>query len=104
MLMRYHFGLGVGHLYACRTASENTVDSDSDSQQHSDDEVGPSVPGESVEREPAKELDGSLDIEELNSDLDSGDDSLDLGSNGERSENDVTDDEEFYALEQMYRM
>jgi hypothetical protein len=109
MLLRYHFGLGVGHLYARDKAGGITPDSNS--QQHSDDEPDLSDTGEAIGAEPGPSYENEYakpelePQEEFDGDLSSNDDddSLDIGSDDEGCERDVVDDEELYAFEKMYR-
>jgi hypothetical protein len=98
MLMRYHFGFGVGHVYFQRPATsgldhsskqgsrERDIGGDSD-KESLDDGHGPCDLGETVQ---------------LEQEQSSSDDSTTDDDNLKDSQDDLTDDDEFYALEEMY--
>jgi len=82
MLMRYHFGLGVGHVYASHPADKSTP------QEHDI--------GESDEVE-ADGPCGSDEMIHLESGSDASTDDEDV-----ESQEDPSDDEQFYAMSEMY--
>ena len=97
MLMRYHFGLGVGHIYSRHSAAGGSDHSPGDSTQECD--LG------ECDNEPLHEGNEPCGIanetvhsgqEESSSDSDGGTD------DDEDSQEDPIDDEELYATEEMY--
>jgi len=88
--MRYHFGLGVGHVYAHHSASGGSNRSGSpeeDMGEFDSETLGDDRPG-------------GLAIEAVHSEQESSSD--DSTDNDGYSQDDPTDDEEFYAREEMY--
>jgi hypothetical protein len=82
MLMRYHFGLGVGHVYTHGQATDG---------------VGHSTP----EEQAGKPIDAQIEdhFVEL-SEADASD--VDEISDGQDKNSEPSDDEEFMAMEEMY--
>jgi len=78
--MRYHYGLGVGHIYAHSASTENTPE-------HNLEEVGSKLPVDDVPE---------LEQEECN-----GDD-VDFSSDSEDLNGGETDDDELFAMDEMY--
>jgi hypothetical protein len=100
MLMRYHCGLGVGHTY---DHGQQSVGPDLEPHLHDEDENLPDVvdvydPSTSGEFECAGVQSGS-EKSDLYSEDDSGDG---WDKDFEDDDIDISDDEEFHALDEMY--
>lgn len=93
MLMRYHFGLGVGHTYATPPESTNkngttTIETGNYHQTEECGDGGKETPaGENREEEPGADEDDNW---------------LDDDRDDEESGDEFSDDEEFLAREDMY--
>jgi hypothetical protein len=94
MLMRYHFGFGVGHVYSHRPATNGS--------DHSHKQGSPERDIEESDKESVDYGHGPFDLGEMvhleqeeSSSDGSADDDKDL-------QDDPTDDDEFYALEEMH--
>lgn len=87
MLMRYHYGLGVGHIYAHSASTENAPEHNL--QNLESEEVGSKLPVDDVRVKDVLELEQE------------GDD-IDFGSDSEDSNGGETDDDELLAMDEMY--
>jgi len=97
--MRYHFGLGVGHVYARHSSSGRSDDSPTSSTGRLEEHNNEEPAEEAMCDEGPSSFHG--DISQLDSDSSSSTDGRDSDDSVESRE-DPTDDEEFYAMEEMY--
>jgi hypothetical protein len=106
MMMRYHWGLAVGHLYAYRKLVILPDAEDSNSHENQKEWSGDEgdVP---LWDTPNAAVEGSgspppSDCESNNSDTDDLDETWELDSEGEDTDGDEMEDEELLAMEDMY--
>jgi len=96
MLMRYLFGLGVGHVYTLHAHRPHSRDSSGHSQEHHAQELNQEHSGNNSEHSLSGSSTDHYDSDSDHSNLDDSDDSEDFSSNGDDEE------EERCAMEEMY--
>lgn len=98
MLMRYHFGLGVGHTYLSRACNLERV-----SRENSGGLEGTGDATGEVELQAIQPIDGEVGNHEdiISDDEDSGSEVLDESDN-EEADDTEEDDDEFQAMNEMY--
>jgi hypothetical protein len=100
MLMRFHYGLGVGHTY---NHGQQSVSPDQESHPQGEDENIPDASDADEEQNTPSTSGEHLRAQSSTSSHDSRDDNTDSwDGDSEDDDADASDDEEFYGLEDMY--